>query len=109
MKDYKKILEDVVNIINTTEKSDIGFANICTYIGENCPELAASKDERTNVRRSQFGDHSADESIKNSPHKTETVYDCNNCPHAGNLMCSRVSYGLDRTDSPNEYKGDSPW
>ena len=25
MKDYKKILEGVVNIINTTEKSDIGF------------------------------------------------------------------------------------
>lgn len=39
MKDYKKILEGVVNIINTAEKSDIGFANICTYIGENCPEL----------------------------------------------------------------------
>lgn len=46
MKDYKKILEGVVNIINTTEKSDIGFANICNYIGENCPELAESKDER---------------------------------------------------------------
>lgn len=44
--DYKKILEGVVDIINTTEKSDIGFANICTYIGENCPELAESEDER---------------------------------------------------------------
>ena len=43
--DYKKILEGVINIINTTEKSDIGFANICTYIGENCPELAESEDE----------------------------------------------------------------
>lgn len=50
MKDYKKILEGVVNIINTTEKSDIGFANICTYIGENCPELKESKDER--IRKS---------------------------------------------------------
>ena len=46
MKDYKKILEGVVNIINTTEKSDIGFANICTYIGENCPELKESEDEK---------------------------------------------------------------
>jgi len=46
MKDYKKILEGVVNIISTTEKSDIGFANICTYIGENCPELQESEDER---------------------------------------------------------------
>ena len=46
MKDYKKILEGVVNIINTAEKSDIGFTNICTYIGENCPELAESEDER---------------------------------------------------------------
>lgn len=46
MKDYKKILEGVVNIINTAEKSDIGFANICTYIGENCPELKESDDER---------------------------------------------------------------
>lgn len=45
MKDYKKILEGVVNIINTTEKSDIGFANICTYIGENCHELKESEDE----------------------------------------------------------------
>ena len=46
MKDYKKILEGVVNIINTAEKSDIGFVNICTYIGENCPELAESEDEK---------------------------------------------------------------
>ena len=46
MKDYKKILEGIVNIVNTTEKSDIGFANICTYIGENCPELAESDDDR---------------------------------------------------------------
>ena len=45
MKDYKKILEGVVNIINTAEKSDIGFANICTYIGENCPELKGSEYE----------------------------------------------------------------
>ena len=45
MKDYKKILEGVVNIINTAEKSDIGFANICTYIGENCPELKESEDD----------------------------------------------------------------
>ena len=45
MIDNKKILEDVVNIINTAEKSDIGFANICTYIGENCPELKESDDE----------------------------------------------------------------
>lgn len=44
--DYKKILKGVVDIINTTEKSDIGFAKICTYIGENCPELKESNDER---------------------------------------------------------------
>ena len=50
MKDYKKILEGVVNIINTTKKSDIGFANICTYIGENCPELKESEDERIRQR-----------------------------------------------------------
>lgn len=46
MKDYKKILEGVVNIINNTEKSDIGFANICTFIGENCPELKEYDDEK---------------------------------------------------------------
>lgn len=45
MKDYKKILEGVVNIINNTYKSDIGFDNICAYIGENCPELKESEDE----------------------------------------------------------------
>lgn len=43
---YKEILKGIVNIINTTEKSDIGFANICSYIGENCPELKESEDER---------------------------------------------------------------
>lgn len=48
--DYKKILEDVVDIINTTEKSDIGFANICTYIGENCPGLKESEDEKIKKR-----------------------------------------------------------
>ena len=48
--DYKKILEDVVDIINTTEKSDIGFANICTYIGKNCPELKESEDEKIKKR-----------------------------------------------------------
>ena len=46
MKDYKKILEGVVNIINTAEKSDIGFVNICAYINEKCPELKESEDER---------------------------------------------------------------
>lgn len=46
MKDYKKILEGVVNIINTAEKSDIGFTNICTYISEKCPELKESEDEK---------------------------------------------------------------
>lgn len=50
MKDYKKILEGVVNIVNNTDKSDIGFANICTFIGENCPELKESEDER--IRKS---------------------------------------------------------
>lgn len=46
MKDYKEILEGVVNIINTTEKCDTGFVNICSYIGENCPELKESEDEQ---------------------------------------------------------------
>ena len=46
MKDYKKILEGVVNIINTTKESDTGFYNICTYIYENCPEINESEDEK---------------------------------------------------------------
>ena len=45
MKDYKKILEGVVNIISTTEKSEI-ISNICSYIDENCPELKESEDEK---------------------------------------------------------------
>ena len=45
MKDYRKILEGVVNIINTTEKSDT-VSNICSYIDENCPELKESEDEK---------------------------------------------------------------
>lgn len=45
MKDYKKILEGVVNIISTTEESKI-VSNICSYIVENCPELGIkAKDE----------------------------------------------------------------
>ena len=46
MKDYKKILEGVVNIINAIENSDIGFDTIRAYISENCPELKESEDER---------------------------------------------------------------
>lgn len=49
--DYKKILEGVVDIINTTEKSDIGFANICTYIGEKCPELQDQESEDEKIRK----------------------------------------------------------
>lgn len=45
MKDYKKILEGIVNIISNTEKSD-AVSNICSYIDENCPELKESEDER---------------------------------------------------------------
>lgn len=45
MKDYKEALKDIVNIINTTEKSDIGFVNICSYLDANCPELMKSKDD----------------------------------------------------------------
>lgn len=60
MKDYKKILEGLVNIINNTEKSDIGFANICTFIGENCPELKESEDERI---RGAIIDHLKDRNL----------------------------------------------
>lgn len=45
MKDYKETLKDIVNIIKATEKSDIGFVNICSYIDANCPELMKSKDD----------------------------------------------------------------
>ena len=51
--DYENILKGIVQIINTTKKSDIGFANICTYIGENCPELLESEDER--IRKAIIG------------------------------------------------------
>lgn len=44
MRDYKKILEDVVNIVSTSENSVA--ANIRAYIDENCPELKEGKDER---------------------------------------------------------------
>lgn len=46
MKDYKEALKDIVNIINTTEKSDIGFVNICSYLDANCPELMKNEDDR---------------------------------------------------------------
>lgn len=44
MRDYKKILEDVVNIVSTSENSVA--ANIRAYIDENCPELKEDEDER---------------------------------------------------------------
>lgn len=44
-KDYKEILEGLLDIINATEKSDIGFVNICSYLDANCPELMKSKDD----------------------------------------------------------------
>ena len=46
MKDYKKILEGVVNIVNAIENSDICFDTIRAYISENCPELKENEDER---------------------------------------------------------------
>ena len=45
MKDYKKILESIVNIIETSENSDV-VVNICDYIRENCPEFQESRDEK---------------------------------------------------------------
>lgn len=36
---------------------------------------------------SQFGDHDAKEALKYRPHKVMTVYNCDNCPHKGDLMC----------------------
>lgn len=45
MKDYKKILEGIVDIIRTTEKSDIGFVNICAYLSNFFPKLKESEDE----------------------------------------------------------------
>ena len=50
MKDYKKILEGVIGIIKTTEKTDIGFANICSFLSDNCDELFESEDERIRKR-----------------------------------------------------------
>ncbi len=43
---YKEILKGIVNIIQNTKKSDIGFVEICSYIDDNCPELKESEDER---------------------------------------------------------------
>lgn len=54
MNDYKKILEGVVNIISTTEKSDIGFADICAYIGENCPELKDKESEDERIKKAIY-------------------------------------------------------
>lgn len=44
---YKDILKGIVEIIQNAEHSDIGFASICTYIGDHCPELGESEDEQT--------------------------------------------------------------
>ena len=68
MKDYKKILEGVVGIINTTEKSDIGFTNICSYLSDNCPELnKESEDEE--LRKTII------ENLKGNMYRTDADYD----------------------------------
>lgn len=38
-KDYKEILEGLLDIIKTVQKNGNGFKNICSYIDEKCPEL----------------------------------------------------------------------
>jgi len=45
MDHYEKILEGIVKIISTTEKSDVGFVNIRDYIDETCPEFREREDE----------------------------------------------------------------
>ena len=45
MDHYEKILERIVKIISTTEKSDVGFVNIRDYIDETCPEFREREDE----------------------------------------------------------------
>lgn len=44
---YKDVLKGIIEIIRNAEHSDIGFASICTYIGDHCPELGESEDEQT--------------------------------------------------------------
>lgn len=43
---YKEIIKGIINIIENTEQSDIGFTKICNYISENCPELKESEGEK---------------------------------------------------------------
>lgn len=42
---YKDVLKGIIEIIRNAEHSDIGFASICTYLDDHCPELK-SEDER---------------------------------------------------------------
>lgn len=38
-KDYKEILEGLLDLIKTVRKDENGFKDICSYIDEKCPEL----------------------------------------------------------------------
>ena len=44
-KDYKEILEGLLDLIKTVRKNENGFKDICSYIDANCPELMKSKDD----------------------------------------------------------------
>ena len=45
MKDYKKIVEGVIDILKSTEDSGVGIDAIGAYIEESCPELKMPDDE----------------------------------------------------------------
>lgn len=50
---YEDVLKGIIEIIKNTEHSDIGFASICTYIGDHCPELE-SEDEKVRKQLLDF-------------------------------------------------------
>ena len=67
--EYKEVIKGIINIIENTEQSDIGFANICTYIGKNCPELQESEDERIRKDILEFIKHEGQHIDKYKWHK----------------------------------------
>lgn len=74
MKNYKKILEGIVNIVNAIENSDIGFDTIRAYISENCPELKESEDEK--IRKGLISGMTA---IKEQGSETFATININDC------------------------------
>lgn len=104
MKNYKEILEGVVNIINTTEKSDIGFANICAYISENCSEIKENEETNAPTEYGKYVDECLNEAAKHFFSEGKDKYTVADLFYAG-IKCKEDWLKKQSEQKSNPYSG----